>query len=67
VELLVLRFLSVRPGQPSCRLLALPQEDLLKRLSGARNPSAGSLGGNSYIMAALLCFVCVWCVCGVMF
>ena len=42
--------LSVRLGQSSCRLLALPQKDLPTQGWNAwvvhRHPSAGSLGGN---------------------
>ena len=46
MELRVLQFLSMRPRQPSCGLLAMPQEDLLhgfEHRNCARHPSAGSL------------------------
>jgi len=55
VELWDLRFLSVRPGQPSCGLLSLIFHTRLKCLSGARYPSAGLLGSNSCVTAALFC------------
>ena len=43
MELWVPQPLSVRPGQSSCGLLAVPQEDLPKCLSGARHPIVSSL------------------------
>jgi len=47
----------ITPGQSSCRIL-VPQEDL-----PAQGPSAGSLGGNSYVLHGyrrlFFVFVCV--------
>ena len=56
----------MRPGQSSCRLLALPQEDLGSSAWVVhRHPSAGSLGGRSYVPHGChrFCFSFYMCVC----
>ena len=56
MELMLCNFF-ITPGQSSCRIL-VPQEDL-----PAQGPSAGSLGGNSYVLHGyrrlFFAFVCV--------
>jgi len=54
----------MRPGQSSCRLLALLLRDLPKQSSNYvlmvhKHPSAHSLGGNSSVTMAAGGFVCV--------
>jgi len=60
------------PGQSSCGLLALLQEDLSAQDSVVyRHPNAGSLGGNTYVahgccrlwFAFLVCVYVSVCVC----
>ena len=62
MELWVPRLPSMRLGLSFCRLLALPQEDLIAQGLNTcmvhRYPSAGSLGGDSCV-TALLC-LCVF-------
>ena len=64
--------LFVRPGQSSCELLGVPQDDFHTRfecLRGAKHPSVGTLGSNSCVSAAVrfaFAFACVFainCVC----
>ena len=69
MELWVAQLLSVRPGQSSIELIALPQKNLpVKCLSRSRHPIVGTLGSNSCVTPAVnfaLCvnaciFACVW-------
>ena len=70
MELLVLQSLSMRPGQSSCGLLVLPQEDFPAQDSSAcrvvhRHVFYMAAGGFVQLLLLDVCMCVVLCVCGV--